>query len=85
MMSVERHMNHDTEIESIIQRVKPWPEEDRVALAYLILRDMRKKTREAAPRRTLDRALGIARGSGVAPDDATVKKWIEEHREGKYG
>lgn len=73
------------EIVTIIDQVKPWPEEDRVALAYLILRDMRKKTREPAPRFTLDRALGIARGNAPAPDDETVRKWIEEHRQQKCG
>ena len=78
-------MRHEEEIESIIQQVTPWPEEDRVALAYLILRDMRKKTREPAPRRTLERALGIARGDTPPPDDATVRKWIEERRQQKYG
>jgi hypothetical protein len=78
-------MRHEQEIELIINQVKPWPEEDRVALAYLILRDMRKKTRDAAPRRTLERAIGIARGSAPPPDDATVKQWIEQHRQEKYG
>ena len=67
-------MKHEREIESIITRVKPWPEEDRVALAYLILRDMRKKTREPSPRRTLGRALGVARGASEPPDDATVER-----------
>jgi hypothetical protein len=78
-------MRHEHEIESIIATVKPWPEEDRVALAYLILRDMRKKTREAAPRHTLARALGIAKGTTPPPDDATVRQWMAEHRERKYG
>lgn len=78
-------MTHEHEIQSIIEKVKPWPEEDRVALAYLILRDMRKKTRDPAPRRTLERALGVARGASEPPDDATVKRWIDEHRQAKYG
>ena len=78
-------MNHEQEIQSIIEAVKPWPQEDRVALAYLILRDMRKQTRAPAPRHTAERALGIARGSTPAPDDAAVKQWIQEHRQRKYG
>jgi hypothetical protein len=78
-------MDRESEIQSIISRVKPWAEEDRVALAYLILRDMRTKTREPAPRHTLDRALGIARGATPPPDDATVKRWMDEHRVRKYG
>jgi len=56
-----------------------------VALAYLILREMRKKTRESPPRRTLERALGLAKGTSPPPDDATVRAWINQHREQKYG
>jgi hypothetical protein len=78
-------MNHEREIESIIATVKPWPEEDRVALAYLILRDMRKQTRQPPPRNTADEALGVAAGKTPPPDDATVRRWIEERRERKYG
>ena len=78
-------MKHEQEIQSIIDQVNPWPEEDRVALAYEILRDMRKQTRAPAPRRTLDRALGVARGTTSPPDDATVKRWIEERRQERYG
>ncbi len=78
-------MRHEDEIKSILAQVTPWPEEDRVALAYQILRNMRLKTRESAPRGTLERALGIARGTTPPPDDETVKKWLEEHRQQKYG
>jgi hypothetical protein len=78
-------MRHEEDIQTILKQVTPWPEEDRVALAYEILRNMRTKTREPAPRRTLERAKGIARGNSAPPDDATVKKWIEEHRQQKYG
>lgn len=78
-------MPHERDIESILQQVTPWPEEDRVALAYQILRDMRNQTREPAPRKTADEALGIAAGDTPPPDDATVKRWIEEHRMRKYG
>ena len=78
-------MSHREEIDSIIAQVAPWPMEDRVALAYEILRDMRKQTREPAPRRTLQRALGIAIGNTAPPDDATVRKWVEERRLRKHG
>jgi hypothetical protein len=77
--------SHEAEITSILEQVKPWPMEDRVALAYQILRDMRKKTRDSAPRDTAREAHGIARADGPAPDDATVKRWLDEHRTRKYG
>ena len=78
-------MSHQREINSIVEQVAPWPEEDRVALAYLILRAMRKMTRDPAPRDTLSQALGVARGKSDTPDDATVEAWISEHRLKKYG
>jgi len=78
-------MKHEQEIQTILKQVTPWPEEDRVALAYEILRNMRRQTREPAPRRTLESALGIAKGNGPPPDDATVKRWIAERRQQKYG
>lgn len=78
-------MVHREEINTIITQVTPWPMEDRVALAYLILRDMRKQTRQPAPRRTLERALGLAAGSSPPRDDALVEQWIQEHRLQKHG
>ena len=78
-------MSRRDEINSILKSVEAWTSEDRVALAYQILRDMRKKTRDDAPRKTLDRALGVAKGTSPPPDDATVKKWIAEHRLRKHG
>lgn len=78
-------MTHQLEIETILAQVTPWPMEERVALAYEILRDMRKQTRQPAPRRTLERALGIAGGASVPPDDAMVRQWIGERRTQKHG
>jgi hypothetical protein len=77
-------MAHEREINSIIEQVKPWPAEDRVALAYLLLRDTRKQTREPTPRRTVDRALGVARGQLLSPDDETVRAWVDEHRQEEH-
>ena len=78
-------MNHRTEIDTIIAQIGPWPMEERAALAYEILSDMRTQARQPAPRRTLDRAFGIAAGNSAPPDDATVHQWIEEHRLQKHG
>ena len=78
-------MIHRMDIDTIIAQVTPWPMEDRVALAYQILSDMRKEVRQPAPRRTLQRALGVAGGTSAPPDDALVRQWIEEHRLEKHG
>ena len=77
-------MTHEREIESIISQVKPWPEEDRVALAYLILRDMRKRPREPPPQHA-GTGLGSSRGTTPPPDDATVQKVDRGAPTGKYG
>ena len=78
-------MIHRVEIDTIIAQVSPWPMEDRVALAYQILSDMRKQVRQPAPRQTLRRAQGIAGTSSAPPDDAAVKQWVKEHRLEKHG
>jgi hypothetical protein len=78
-------MSHRREIDSILAQVTPWPEEDRLALAYDILREARGRTRQPAPRKTLFRALGIAGGQSPPPDDATVDQWMAEHRLRKHG
>ena len=78
-------MRHETEIDTILKQVDPWPTEERVALAYRILRDMRKNYLQPAPRATLHEALGVAAGSTNPPDDDTVRKWTDDHRIEKHG
>jgi hypothetical protein len=78
-------MRHEQEIEAVAEQVKPWPAEERTALAYRILHDARTRTRQPAPRNTADEAFGIASGDSPPPDDATVRRWMEEHRLEKYG
>jgi hypothetical protein len=78
-------MNHRMEIDTIIAQITPWPMEERMALVHQILSEMRQQARPPAPRRTLDRALGIASGASAPPDDALVKQWITEHRLEKHG
>ena len=78
-------MIHRMEIDTIVAQITPWPMEERVALAHQILRDMGKQIRQPAPRRTLERAMGIAGGTSIPPDDATVRQWIDERRLQKHG
>lgn len=78
-------MSHRQEIDSIIAQVMPWPAEEQMALAQEILRAVHLNARQPAPRQTLQRALGIARGSTTPPDDATVREWTAEHRLRKHG
>jgi hypothetical protein len=78
-------MSHRKEIDSIIEQVEGWPSADRVALAYQILRDMRRKALAPPPRNTFKDALGIGRGQGPAPTDEEVRQIIRNHRMEKYG
>ncbi len=77
--------SHQDEIANIVDEVRAWPHKDRLTLAHLILRGIHAQTRGPAPRHTVDRALGIAKGTLPPPDDAAVRTWIDEHRMKKYG
>jgi hypothetical protein len=78
-------MHRQNEITEILTRVDAWSPEDRVALAYQILRDMRLKVLPDPPRNTLQTALGIGRGAGPALTDEQVDQMMLEHRNAKYG
>ena len=70
----------------VLRTVSGWPPEDRIALAQDILRIVQIDLSKPRPRRrTLDRALGLARGAGPPPTDEDVERWIEDHRREKYG
>lgn len=77
-------MLREAEITEILTRVDQWLPEDRVALAYQILREMRIKVLADPPRDTLHRALGIGRGDGPAPTDDEVKEIMHNHRLEKF-
>jgi hypothetical protein len=78
------------EIAMVVERVQSWPAAMRIALARRIL-----ETLESTP--TTDAAPPVPRGPSAAevvamfrtdkpaPDDVTVKQWIDEHRLEKYG
>jgi hypothetical protein len=78
------------EISDLVQRVQGWPPSVRIALARQILETLETpalETRLAERPRGLSSAEIAARfrTDKPAPDDATVKRWIEEHRMEKYG
>ena len=77
-------MFRENEITEILTRVDQWSQEDRVALAYQILREMRIKLLSDPPRRTLERALGIGRSEGPGPTDDQADAMMAQHRQEKY-
>ena len=73
------------EIREVLSRVTNWPACDRIVLARKIL-----ETVEAAPataRRgyTAEEVMALLKTPQPAPDDETVKQWVDEHRAEKYG
>ena len=73
------------EYEHVLKAVSGWPAEQRLALAHELLSALRGPNGRRPPRRTLDRALGLARTDTEAPSDEQVRAWIDEHRRDKYG
>jgi hypothetical protein len=78
------------QIADIVRRVQSWPAPLRVALARRILETLESPPVEQ-PQAALPRGPSAAEVAAMfktdkpAPDDATVKQWIDEHRMEKYG
>ena len=77
------------ELADVMERVNTWPTTLRIALAHRILDSLGAP--EASTTRPKKRGLSAAEVQGLlrtdrpAPDDETVKQWIDEHRMEKYG
>jgi hypothetical protein len=70
----------------VLEQVRRWPPDARLALAEDLLRSLHNDVRPVAPRGVpLDQVLGVAAGKGPPPDDEAVRRWIGEHRLGKHG
>jgi hypothetical protein len=78
-------MSRRDKIDDVLREIEGWPRADRLSLAMEILRESAAAAPSPAPRDTLSRALGLARGKGPPPTDEQVKQWIHEHRMRKYG
>jgi hypothetical protein len=76
------------EYNSLLKTVSSWPADARLSFAHDLLGTLRHETTLSEPRPkrdTLARALGLARGTGPAPDDAEVERILGEARMEKYG
>lgn len=75
-----------SEFEGILAQVRAWAPEMRLALAEELLRTLHPVLRPSGPRGVpAEQVRGLAAGAGPAPDDDTVRQWIQEHRMEKYG
>ena len=74
------------EVTDILDRVRVWPPEKRVTLAHRILQSI--SDAEPTPRKAgywAAEVIAALQMPQPAPDDATVKRWIDEGRLEKYG
>jgi hypothetical protein len=78
------------QIADVVQRVQNWPPPMRLALARRILETLESPVVDQ-PVSTPPRGPSAAEIAAMfktdkpAPDDATVKQWIKQHRVEKYG
>ena len=75
------------DIAEVVQKVRSWPAGMRIVLARRILETLEGTDAPARLPRGPSAAevVALLKAEKPAPDDATVKQWIDEHRMEKYG
>jgi hypothetical protein len=66
-----------TEMTDVLNRVKNWSPESRIALARRILETLESPRRPARglPARSVRELIGMGAGDAPVPDDETVRHW----------
>jgi hypothetical protein len=74
------------ELDEILERIKTWPMAVRIRLARRVLESVDSSVVESRTGgwRAAD-AIAAVNSRQPAPDDQTVKQWLDEHRMEKYG
>jgi hypothetical protein len=76
-----------TDLTDVLDRVKTWPVESRIALVKRVLETLTPATSGPSSVRRGRSAAEIIEtfeSDRPPPDDATVRQWIDEHRMEKY-
>lgn len=79
------------EIGAILDRVQTWPPAQRIILARKILESLEAPASVPTPTLSAKRGHSAVEVRNLltldrpAPDDETVRRWIDEHRMEKYG
>ena len=73
------------DIAEVVQKVRSWPAGMRIALARRILETLESTPPAEAPAAvprgpSAAEVVALFKTDKPAPDDATVKQWIDEHR-----
>ena len=72
--------------EAVISTISAWPAKIRFALVQEVLATLTPEEHLASSRQpTLSQALGLLRGSGLAPTDAEVGALLDERRNERFG
>jgi hypothetical protein len=74
-----------SEIEQIMERVRFWPSDHKLALVRKVLETFDKESRSKPRGRPVSELIGIGAGKAPPPDDEQVKQWIDDYRMEKYG
>ncbi len=78
--------NLTAEYDEVLARALTWPPHQRLHLAEDLLRSLPRATGPDGLRGVpVEKVRGVAAGPGPAPDDDTVRRWVEEHQAEKYG
>ena len=74
------------EISEVFSRVAAWPPAERIKLARKILESVETPTEKRTSRGySAAEVIALLQSRQPAPDDQTVRRWIDEHRMEKYG
>ena len=71
--------------ETIRSTILQWPAEMRFALLRDLLYTLSPADRQPSGAGTLSQARGLLTGETPPPSDEQVRKWLDEHRQEKYG
>ena len=71
------------EMTEILERVQQWPSALRISLARRLLEGLDTEA-QAGRGCSAAEAIAAVNSRQPAPDDATVRQWIGEHRAEKY-
>ena len=74
------------ELTEVLQRVQQWPPALRISLARRLLESVDTNDTESAGRGwSAADVIAAVNSRQPAPDDETVKQWVDEQRMEKYG
>jgi hypothetical protein len=78
-------IKNESEVVEILHRVESWPQTMRISLARQVLQTIEEGQRQPPRGQPAAEIMALLKSDKPAPDDATVKQWLDEYRMAKYG